>query len=135
MATRASTRTPGQLFALVFGVVYLLIGIAGFFVESDFTTENGAKLLVFPVNGLHNVVHIAVGLLWIGGSSSASTAKSVNTLIGVVYLLTALLGFLGMLKFLSIAKGFGGADNWLHLVSGALALYFGTAGAGVRSRA
>ncbi len=133
MATAARSRTPGQLFALTFGLLYLVIGIAGFFVETDFLTENGAKLLLFPVNGLHNVVHIALGVVWLGGSGSASAARGVNLLLGVVLLLVALLGFLGMLDFLSIRTA-GSPDNFLHLVSGALALYFGATAARVATR-
>jgi hypothetical protein len=35
---QASTaKTPGQLYALVIGAVYLLVGVAGFFVASEFT--------------------------------------------------------------------------------------------------
>ena len=56
--------------------------------------------------------------------------KSINTLVGVVYLLVALRGFTGlelMHTFLNIHSA-GDADNLLHLVSGAAALYFGMTG-------
>jgi hypothetical protein len=135
MATRATrttgTRTPAQVFALVFGVVYLLIGIVGFAVTGfdGFASETyDEKLLVFPLNPLHNLVHIAIGALWLYASKDHRTAKSVNLIIGVAYLLVALLGFLEVLNFLAIEDA-GSADNWLHLVSGALSVYFGTAGA------
>ncbi|HEX2241564.1 MAG TPA: DUF4383 domain-containing protein [Actinomycetota bacterium] len=132
MAT-AETRTPGQTFAMVFGVVYLIVGVAGFFVAEEFTGGSpDDKLILFPVNHLHNIVHLAVGALFLYGSRTAAQAKTINTLIGVVYLLTALLGFTGielMADLLNIHSS-GDADNFLHLVSGALALYFGTAGGG-----
>lgn len=137
MARAATTRTPAQMFALVFGVVYLLLGIVGFavtgFDEFAGSTFN-EKLLVFPLNPLHNIVHLAVGALWIASSRRHDAAKNVNTIIGVVYLLTAVLGFAGLLEWLAIEGGADGADNWLHLASGALSLYFGTAGATVASR-
>ena len=137
MATRGSSsmRTPAQIFALTFGVVYLLIGIVGFAVTgfNDFASEiYGEKLLIFPLNPLHNLVHIAIGGLWLYGSKDFPTAKSVNTIVGVAYLLTAVLGFAGVLTFLAIEDA-SSADNWLHLASGALALYFGTAGAAAPS--
>ena len=137
MARAATTRTPAQMFALVFGVVYLLIGIVGFAVTGfdEFAGKTfNEKLIVFPLNPLHNIVHLADGALWIGESRRHDTAKSVNTLIGVVYLLVAVLGFAGLLEFLAIEGGVDGADNWLHVASGALSLYFGTAGAEVARR-
>jgi Domain of unknown function (DUF4383) len=134
----AAERTPAQLFALVFGVVYLLIGIVGFFVANEFT--GGTKddtLIIFHVNHLHNIIHLAIGAVWIAASRKHDTAKMVNTAIGVVYLLVALLGFLlpdSLMHTLINTHGAGDPDNFLHLVSGALSLYFGTAGAGDRDR-
>lgn len=131
-----TTRTPGQVFALAFGAVYVLVGVLGFFVAEEFT--GGApndELIIFPVNHLHNLVHVSVGALWLFGWTQATLARAVNLLIGVVYLLVAVLGFSGielMHTLLNIHSA-GSTDNFLHLVSGALALYFGTAGAmGVR---
>jgi hypothetical protein len=117
------------MFALVFGVVYLLVGLAGFIVTGfdGFANEIGDKLIIFHVNPLHNIVHILIGVVWIGSASSHDAAKGVNTLIGVAYLLVFVLGLFDA-KFLAI-HGAGDPDNFLHLASGALSLYFGTAGA------
>lgn len=135
MATRgtgaAATRSPAQIFALVFAVVYLLVGIVGFAVTGfdGFASETyDEKLIVFPLNPLHNLVHIAIGALWLYGSKDHGTAKSVNLIIGVAYLGVAILGLMGVLNFLAIEDA-GSADNYLHLGTGALAVYFGTAGA------
>ncbi|MEA2461016.1 MAG: hypothetical protein QOH90_1193 [Actinomycetota bacterium] len=130
-AGTANTRTPAQTFALVFGVVYLLVGIVGFFVTGfdGFAAKSyGEKLILFPLNPLHNIVHVAIGALWVGAAAKHASAKSVNMLIGVVYALVAVLGLLGVLKFLAI-KDAGSADNYLHLATAALAIYFGSAGA------
>lgn len=132
MATGAGTRTAGQTFALVFGLIYLLVGIAGFFVANDFTGgSTDDKLLLFPVNHLHNLVHIAIGALLLAGSRTVAQAKTMNTVVGVALLLVAILGFLGLdfMQDLLNIHGSGSADNWLHLATGALALYFGTSGA------
>lgn len=132
MAT--SARTPAQTFALVFGVVYLLVGLVGFAVTGfdEFAGKTfDEKLIVFALNPLHNIVHIAIGALWIWSASSHSSAKSVSTLVGAVYGLVGLLGLLGALEFLAIEDA-GSADNYLHLGTAVLALYFGTAGAGGR---
>jgi hypothetical protein len=130
MATATSGRTPGQMFALVFGVVYALVGILGF--------VNDPILGIFEVNALHNIVHLAVGAVWIFASGNPATAKSVNLAIGAVYLLLAFLGFVAgdfMEDLLDIGSDDQAlADNLLHLVTGALGVYFGTAGAGPVTR-
>ena len=133
MATARGTtaKTPAQLFALVFGVVYLLVGIVGFAVTGfdNFASAQGEeKLLFFELNPMHNIVHIAIGALWIGASKTHASAKSTNLLIGVVYGLVALLGFLDV-DFVGKLLNLNDADNFLHLGSAALALYFGTVGA------
>lgn len=117
----ASNRTPGQMFALVFGVVYVLIGILGFFVGEG-------TLILFGVNLLHSIVHLLVGAVWIFASRDAAIAKQVNLVIGVVYLLLGVLGLLGGIIVEDLINN-NGADTVLHLVSGAAAVYFGTAGA------
>lgn len=131
MATNA-VRSPAQMFALVFGAVYTLVGVLGFFVAGTVTGGSvDDKLILFPVNHLHNVVHLAIGLAWIVAARTHAWAKGVNVLIGATYLLVALLGFTGielMHTLLNIHTS-GSADNFLHLVSGAAALYFGTVGA------
>ena len=124
------------MFALVFGVVYLLIGIVGFAVTGfeNFAKDGDKALIIFEINPLHNIVHIAVGALLIGGARAHATAKSVNLLVGATYGLVAILGIFGALEFLSINKG-ADADNFLHLFTAIAALYFGTAGAEAGTRA
>lgn len=138
MAERVGARTPAQMFAMAFGAVYVLIGVLGFFVAEEVTGGSvDDKLIIFPVNHLHNVVHLAIGAVWLLAARTHAMAKTVNAGIGAVYLLVALLGFTGielMHTLLNIHSS-GSADNFLHLVSGALALYFGTAGAAERTGA
>lgn len=126
-ASGSSVRTPGQTFALVFGVVYLIIGVVGFLVTGfdDFAANTTEKLILFEINPLHNIVHILIGAMWVAGARTVDSAKQVNMIIGVAYLLFALLGIFGLLD--SLINN-GGADVGLHLVSGAAALYFATAG-------
>lgn len=123
-------RTPGQLFALVFGAVYVLVGILGFIGP---LTPDGRLLGIFGINVLHNIVHLAIGALFLVGSTSAALAKTINLVIGAVYLLVGVLGLLGILVPNLINNNV--ADTALHLVTGALAVYFGTAGARVRRTA
>lgn len=130
MATAAGTRTPAQMFALVFGVVYVLVGILGFFATGfdNFSSNGDDTLIIFEVNPLHNIVHLLIGAVWVGAATTHAAAKSMNTLLGVAYLLVFLLGIFGAAEWLSIDDGVV-PDDILHLLSGALSLYFGTAGA------
>jgi hypothetical protein len=116
-------RTPGQLFALIFGAVYVLVGVLGFIGQ---LTPDGKLLGIFGINPLHNIVHLAVGALFLVGSTSAALAKTINLIIGVVYLLVGVLGLISVVVPGLIANN--GPDTGLHLVTGALALYFGIAG-------
>lgn len=134
MATSGSAKSPAQTFALVFGAVYVLVGIAGFVVTGfgDFATFTDKTLIIFNINPLHNLVHLGIGAAWIFASRDHAMAKQVNLVIGVVYGLVAVLGFLEVEKvaeFLNIYEGSGDPDNFLHLASAAAALYFATAGA------
>ena len=128
----SANRTPGQLYALVIGAVYLLVGVVGFFVASEFTEgSSDDKLIIFRLNHLHNLVHIVLGVGWLVGSRTAAAAKSVNNLFGVVLLLVAILGFTGidlMHTLLNITESTD-PDNFLHLVTGGIALFFGAVGA------
>ncbi|MGH3744297.1 MAG: DUF4383 domain-containing protein [Mycobacteriales bacterium] len=123
-------RSPARTFALVFGVVYLLAGISGFLATGlhDFAGPLQSTLLIFAVNPLHNIVHIALGLAGLAGSRSHRMAKRTNLALGAVLGLVTILGFLHLLGFLGI-DGLQNPDNFLHLVTGTVALYFGSAGA------
>ncbi len=137
-AGRAPTaRTPAQTFALAFGLVYLAVGVIGFAVtgfDGFFASTFGERLIVFPLNPAHNVVHLLIGAAWVASSRTHAAAKTANVVIGTAYLLVFVLGLLGALKWLAIPAGFN-ADQILHVLSGALAVYFGTAGEGAKRKA
>jgi Domain of unknown function (DUF4383) len=132
-ATRPQQRTwtPAQRFALGFGVLYLLVGAAGFAVTGmhDFAgMHHGQKLLIFAVNPLHNVIHLALGLAWLAAVTRHRTARLANLALGVVLGLVTVLGFAGGMGMLGMA-GLADPDNFLHLATATLALYFGSVGA------
>ena len=104
-----------KTWAWIIGVILLLVGILGFFMGSD--------VFGFGVNTLHNIVHLLTGLVFIFAAWKGGT-KKVNTWLGVVYLLVAILGFFGILGFLNVNS----ADNWLHLVIGLVSVLIGWKG-------
>jgi hypothetical protein len=127
----AGARTPAQLFALAIGVVYLLVGIVGFAVtRSDaLAGQSGdGTLVIFAVNALHNLLHLAVGAIWLVASQVRAWAKTTNLLLGITYALLAVLGFAGVLGFLNIGRLLD-PDNILHLATAVIAIYFGSTGA------
>ncbi|MFI9812969.1 DUF4383 domain-containing protein [Saccharothrix variisporea] len=120
----AITRTPVQSAALAVSIVFALVGIAGFIpgLTTDYDTmqfaghESQAQLLgVFNVSILHNLVHLAFGVV---GFLMARTAAGATTYLvggGVVYLVLWLYGLLidhdSGANFVPVNT----ADNWLHL--------------------
>ena len=111
------TRTPAQLYALLFGVTLLIAGIAGFFVDSNFDLGDGVQgddLIVFEVNGVHNLVHIASGLLGLALAGSAAGARLYALGFGAVYLLVTIVGFIDGEDFIGLFP-LNDADNFLHL--------------------
>ena len=135
-ATGVRAWTPAQRFAAVFGVVYLLVGIAGFALTgvSDFSAHNHHTLLIFAVNPLHNVIHLALGVAWLAAAPRHQAARLANLAIGVVLGLVTVLGFVGVTGMLGMS-GFADPDNFLHLATATLSLYFGSVAAGSRDTA
>lgn len=122
--------SPNRLLATVFGAVYVLVGMLGFLVSGGlafFTTQGGLLLGVFEVNPLHNVAHILIGAaLLLAGLSNAAAAKTVNTVIGAVYLLLGVVGFFIVGSALNILA-LNTADHFLHLASAVVLLGVGLA--------
>jgi hypothetical protein len=113
--------------ALVFGVVFTLVGILGFVPGITVPGENGMGLLLglFMVDAVHNWVHILSGLTGLAASTSAKYSKWYLIGFGAVYALVTLLGLLGMNPVLGFIH-VNAADNVLHLV-----LTIGLLGAGL----
>ena len=117
-------RTPVQNVARLVGVVFLLVGIAGFipgittnlYDGLEFAgTDGDAELLgIFEVSVLHNIVH---GLFGLAGLALAGTASGARTFLvggGAIYIVLWLLGLLGGADWIPSNT----ADDWLHFVLG-----------------
>jgi hypothetical protein len=117
-------RTPVQNVTRLLGVVFLLVGIAGFipgittnlYDGLEFAGDNGnAELLgIFSVSVLHNLVH---GLFGIAGLALAKTASGARTFLiggGAIYVVLWLLGLVGGADWIPSNT----PDDWLHLVLG-----------------
>ena len=121
--------TPAQLYALWFGVTLLVVGVVGFFVDSSFDTGGavqGDELIAFEVNGWHNVVHIASGIVGLSLWRSAAGARLFALGFGVVYAAVAVWGFIDGSDILGLVP-VNTADNWLHVAIAAVGVLAGLA--------
>ena len=92
-----TTRSPAQLYALIFGAVLTVAGIIGFFYNSEFTSNKEVRDAVFgilDVNGWHNVVHVLTGILGLAAAGSYAASRGYALGLGVVYILVAIWGFI-----------------------------------------
>ena len=122
-------RTPAQTYSLVFGATLLLVGVAGFIAEASFDTGSnvdGSNLIVFEVNGWHNLVHIASGLVGLALWRNPSTARTFALGFGAVYGLVTVWGFVDGNDVLGLIP-VNTEDNFLHLAISALGIATGLA--------
>jgi hypothetical protein len=110
-----------RLYALAFGAVYLLVGLVGFAVAPGMEPR---PLLIFDINLAHNLVHLVLGVAGLGAYfGGAAASRFYAQAVGVVLLVVALAGLLPqpLLGVLPI----GGADIFLHALTGAIGVYAG----------
>jgi hypothetical protein len=125
--------TPVQNVTRLVGIVFLLVGIAGFipgittnlYDGLEFAGSDGnAELLgIFKVSVLHNIVH---GLFGIAGLALAKTASGARTFLiggGAIYIVLWLLGIAGGANWIPSNT----PDDWLHLGLGGALVVLGVA--------
>lgn len=110
--------TTVQRIVQVLGVVFVIIGVAGFFFSSSM--DEAAMFGLFPVNILHNIVHLFLGLWALAAARSFAGAKSYAQIVGVIYIALAVLGFVSPDGFGLVP--IGGNDIWLHALLGGVLL-------------
>lgn len=109
--------------AILFGIVFLTIGILGFVPG---ITTNEMLLGIFMVNAVHSVVHIVSGVIFLlAGMGGAGASRLWFQIFGLIYAVVAIMGFVvgnGMI-FNLISNNT--ADTWLHVVLAAVMLLLG----------
>lgn len=116
--------TPIQKTALIVGIVFLLVGVAGFIPGLTHSAEHlhgagagsEAQLLgVFQVSVLHNLVHLAFAVAGLAVAARARASRLYLIIGGLIYLVVWLYGLVAVgndqLNILPVND----ADNWLHL--------------------
>lgn len=119
---------------MLVGAVFLLVGILGFIpgVTTDYDTmkfaehDSEAKLLgLFQVSILHNIVHLLFGIAGLLMARAAATARTFLIGGGLVYLVLWVYGLIIDHDSAANFVPLNTADNWLHLVLGAVMLALG----------
>ncbi len=136
---RTGTRgmTSPQLLAMAIGAVYTLVGVIGFVITGfdDFFGHTGQTLVGFEINGMHNLVHLLIGLAGLALARTLSGARTYGWLLAVGYGAAFLYGLFAVGQdwdFLSL----NWADNWLHLLTAlaGLAIALGPVHSGTTAR-
>ena len=122
------------MMATVFGVVFVLVGVVGFFPSPPpmhappLTLEHGLGLALglLPINTLHNIVHLIFGVLGIAaGRGVLLAARGYFQLVAIAYGLLAVLGLIPATETAFGLVPIWGYDVWLHAALAAVAAYFG----------
>ncbi len=133
---KAGQYKAGQYFALITGIIFFLVGVMGFipgFVKEttadmpglSFTTGAGYLLGLFPINVLHNIVHLLVGILGIVASVTLGSTRLYSGALAIFYGVLTVMGlFPPTQSTLGLIPIFGN-DVWLHGLTAAIATYFG----------
>lgn len=131
-----SQNAPVRYFALIVGLVYLAIGALGFFPAAlqavgptapslGVDAGYGYLLGLFPVNVLHNVVHLGVGLWGLLAYRSLGGAVGFARGLAIFYGLLAIMGLIAGLNTTFGLIPIFGHDVWLHALTALAAAYFG----------
>ena len=100
------------------GATLVLVGVLGFIAESAFDTGSGVdgeNLIIFEVNGWHNLVHIASGLFLLALMGRHDTARIASLSFGAVYGVVTIIGLVDGEDVLGLFP-VNAADNVLHIL-------------------
>jgi hypothetical protein len=125
-------------FALIFGIIYLVVGIAGFVPQLLRPPPPDAPQVavgslygflfgLFPVNVLHTIVHLLIGIWGVVAAKSLGAAVTYARSLAVIYGVLAILGLIPGANTIFGLIPIHGHDVWLHAGSALIAAYFGFA--------
>jgi hypothetical protein len=128
--------------ALALGIIFLLLGIAGFIpafttlpgetfysglpLDADGIYSKGFSLLfgAFPTNLMHNLVHLLVGALGIAAATTGK-ARLYNKAFAISYIAIAVMGLLPATQTTFGIMPIFGNNVWFNALSGVIAAYYG----------
>lgn len=118
--------SPTRTVIGILGAVYVIVGILGFLGDpmvadashADMPSASGDLLGIFPINVVHNVVHLLIGGVLLYGAYDAPRAVLVARAVAITYAAVGLLGLVAPDTFGLMP--IGGADVALHLGTAAV---------------
>ena len=132
MQTSTSSDSSIRYSALSLGLLFLLLGLAGFmpaFVAASVNATSvpgfGNLFGLFPTNYFHNAIGILVGVWGIAAFTSLSGAIVFNRIFAIVYTAGAILGVLPFTNTLFGITPLFGNNIWLNAVAAVIAFYYG----------
>jgi Domain of unknown function (DUF4383) len=125
-------------FAMIFGIIYVAVGIAGFVPQLLQTPPGSAPHLtvnslhgylfgLFPVNILHTLVHLALGIWGLFAARSLGAAVTYARSLAIIYGVLTVMGLIPGLNTVFGLIPLHGHDIWLHAGTALIAAYFGFA--------
>lgn len=133
--------------ALILGIVFTVLGIAGFIpalvsfpsaevagtaplpinMGDTYVQGFGYLLGLFPINLMHNLVHLAVGIFGIAASTTLGGARLFNRFFAISYLLIAVMGLMPLARTTFGLMPIFGNNVWFNALTAIAAGYFGFA--------
>jgi hypothetical protein len=123
-------------FALIFGIIYLAAGAGGFIppllqppAPEDpglaIETLHGRLFGLFPVNLMHDFVHLAIGAWGVLAARSVGAAITYARGLAIIYGVLTIMGLIPGLNTMFGLAPLHGHDVWLHAGTALIAAYFG----------
>lgn len=123
-------------FAFWLGVLFLVLGVAGFFPALvappgimdptlNFHSGHGRLFGIFPINTVHNLIHIAFGIWGIVSAKEYFAARFYCRVNAIAYALLALMGLFPVLNTVFGLTPLHGGTIWLHAMIAVSAGYYG----------
>jgi hypothetical protein len=143
-----SSLISGRTCALMLGLIFIVLGIAGFIpglvslpgaaapltgddmpltagtdYAAGFVRGFGYLFGIFPTNTLHNTLHLALGGFGLYSAWGDRGSYNYSRFCAIFLPIVALLGIIPATNSLFGAMPISGGNVWLNLVTGAIALY------------
>ena len=118
---------------MVFGVIFLLVGAAGFIPGitthydrlNSFDGEGALLLGLFGINWLESVVHVLYGVAGLAFAGNARASRSYFLVGGAVYIVLWIYGLVIDLDSSANFIGLNVEANWLHFALGVVMIGIG----------
>lgn len=122
--------------ALIFGVVFTAIGLLGFVPAASHAPPPGAPDLavdagygyllgLFPINVLHNLVHLLFGIWGLVAYRTFPGSRLYLRSVAIIYGVLVVFGLIPLLNTTFGLIPIFGHDVWLHLAIAVVAAIFG----------